>query len=228
MPSTIRAAPRRTPCRARSATSGHERDPPAVRRGRGSRRCSRRRSTTGSRQIAAMFTASWKAPWFTAPSPKKAAATRRLAEQLARQAGADRERHAGPHDRVGAQDPARGIGDAHRAALAAAEAGLLREQLGHRGAGTHALGKRVSVRAMRGRDPVVTRQHIAHANRHRLLPLVLVQRSRDLTVKKQPVDTLFEPADKQHLPVPATPSNRCRPAWQARCRPHASPPSPRY
>ena len=78
-------------------------------------------------------------------------------------------------------------------------------QFGHRCAGTHALGKRVSVRAMRGRDPVVTRQHIAHANRHRLLPLVLVQRSRDLTFKKQPVDTLFEPAYKQHPPVQRPP-----------------------
>jgi hypothetical protein len=63
----------------------------------------------------------------------------------------------------------------------------------------------MSVRAMRGRDPVITRQRIAHANRHRLLALVLVQRSRDLALKKQPVDTLFEPAYEQHPPVQRLP-----------------------
>ena len=118
-------------------------------------------NSTGSFQIAAMFTASWKAPWFTAPSPKKAAATRPWPEQLARQAGADRERHAGADDRVGAQDPARGVGDVHRAALAAAEARRLREQLGHHAVDVRALGQAVAVAAVGGGHVVVVAQRRA-------------------------------------------------------------------
>ena len=58
---------------------------------------------TGSFQIAAMFSASWKAPSLLAPSPKKQTVTSSRPEPLGGERRADGDRHAAADDAVGAE-----------------------------------------------------------------------------------------------------------------------------
>ena len=81
--------------------------------------------TTGSFQIAARLTASWNAPSLAAPSPKKLTTTRSSPLHLVGQRGAGGDRDAAGDDAVGAEVAGGDVGDVHRAAAAAAVAGLL-------------------------------------------------------------------------------------------------------
>ena len=85
-------------------------------------RCSRRRRPPAAATRPRGSRASWNAPWAGAPSPKNATATLPSARSCAAVAAPDRDRQAGGHDPVGAEDPERRVGDVHRAAAAAVRA----------------------------------------------------------------------------------------------------------
>lgn len=103
-----------------------------------------------------------------------------LAQHLLRMRRAHRDRQPGRHHAVGAQHADREIGDVHRAALAAVEARGLAEQLAHHACEVGALGQRVAVAAVGGREVVARAQVRADAGRHRLLPGRQVQRPAHL------------------------------------------------
>ena len=94
--------------------------------------------------------------------------------------GTHRDRDAGRDDAVGAQHADREVGDVHRAALAAAEAAGLAEQLVHHPFEAGALGQRVAVTAVRRGQPVRGGQVRADAGRHRFLSGRQVQRPAHL------------------------------------------------
>ena len=71
---------------------------------------------TGSFQMPAMFSPSWKAPLLTAPSPKKATATRSDFEQLEAVAGAGGLEDARADDAAGAHHADFGREEVHAAA----------------------------------------------------------------------------------------------------------------
>src|SRR3954454_244412 len=83
--------------------------------------------------------------------------------------GTRRDAGGAPDDRVRAEIAVLVVGDVHRAALAAAVAGLLAEQLREHAPDVGALRETVAVTAMRGRDPVVLPERAAHADGDRLL-----------------------------------------------------------
>ena len=92
--------------------------------------CSRRRTATGSFQMLAMFSPSWKAPLLTAPSPKKATATRSVSQELEAVAGAGGLEDARADDPAGAHHADLGGEQVHAAAAAVRAAGGAAEQLG--------------------------------------------------------------------------------------------------
>ena len=106
---------------------------------------------TGSFQSAAMFM----------HLVEQALAERAVAEEadrdlagaalLGRERGAGRDPGRAADDRVRAEVAVGVVGDVHRAALAAAVAGLLAEQLGEHPADVGALGQAVAVAAVRAR-----------------------------------------------------------------------------
>ena len=89
---------------------------------------------------------------------------------------ADRDRHAGGDHAVGAQHADGEVGDVHRAALAAVVSGRAAEQLGHHALHVGALGQRVAVAAVGGRQQVVALQIGADAGGNGFLPGRQVQR----------------------------------------------------
>src|SRR5712692_10132377 len=110
------------------------------------------------------------------------------------------------HDGVGAQVPLRLVGDVHGAALAAAVAGLLAQQLREHQVGPGSLGQAVPMAPVGARDVVVVPQRQADADRHRLLADVEVGQPRHPGRRIELVDLLLEEPDPQHLPVGAQPA----------------------
>ena len=175
------AAPgaRRSPRRTASATSRRcvavdDDARHAYRRRRGRRRCSTaversvdidmpyllfsQTKITGSFQIEAMLSASWKAPSLVAPSPKKQTATLSRLLHLGWRAPRRRRSECRRRRCRWRRDCPCDIGDVHRAAAAAAIAVFLAEELGEHALRIGALGDAVAVAAMRRGDLVVVAQ----------------------------------------------------------------------
>ncbi len=87
---------------------------------------------TGSRQIAARLSASWKAPMFTAPSPKKHEADLVALLIASGESDAVGDRKVRTDDRERAEGADAHVGQVHRAALAAAQPVSLPHDLGER------------------------------------------------------------------------------------------------
>ncbi len=114
-------------------------------------------NTTGAFQTAAMFSASWNAPMFVVPSPKKQTATWPGLAVLRGPGRAEGDRQVGADDRVRAHRAVLDAGQVHRAALAAEQARRPPEQLGEDRRHRHAPGQRVVVAAVRAERVVVGR-----------------------------------------------------------------------
>ena len=147
-----------------------------------------------------MLSDSWKAPMFTAASPKKQSATCRLLLVLDGEGHAGRQRDVGADDRVPAEHPVLDVEQVHRAALAARHARIAPEQLGHDAARVAALHQRVHVVAIGAEDVVVGLERGHRANRHRLLADPQVTEPADLLEGVHLGAALLEAAAEQHLP----------------------------
>jgi len=142
---------------------------------------------------------------------EEALAERALAEEaggdlvgparLGREGGARRDAGRAADDRVRAEVPVLVVGDVHRAALAAAVAGLLAEQLGEHPVDRGALREAVAVAAVGRGDVVVLPQRLADADRDGLLADVEVGEAGHLRAAVEIVDLLLERADLPHLLV---------------------------
>ncbi len=121
-----------------------------------------------------------------------------LAQQLAREARADREREAGADDRVRADDPVGGVRHVHRAALAAAEAIGAGEELGHHPVDVDALRQAVAVATVGGRQVVAVAQCDTDACGDPLLAQGGVDEAGDVTVPIELGDPGLEGADQGH------------------------------
>ena len=115
-----------------------------------------------------------------------------------RRAGGDRD--AARDDAVGAEVAGGDVGDVHRAAAAAAVAGLLAEQLGHHLLEVGALGDAVAVAAVGRGDRVVGAQGEAGAGGRGLLADREVHGAVHQAAGEQVVDGLLEAADAPHGP----------------------------
>jgi hypothetical protein len=93
------------------------------------------------------------------------------------------------------------IGDVHRAALAAADAGILAEHLGHHAVDVTALGDRVAVPAVRRPDVIRGQKILTDADRDGLLPGVEVNEPRDVAGGVFLVQAFLESANLAHLPI---------------------------
>jgi hypothetical protein len=134
-------------------------------------------NTTGRCSAHAMLAASWKAPMFVDPSPKKATAML-------------------PSSRYLLANPA-----PTRAALALAVAGRLAHQLGHHLVELPTLGDEVPVAAVRRGDLVVVGERGAHARGDRLLADIEMEEARQLGGLGQLTGRLLEQADADHAAV---------------------------
>ena len=157
--------------------------------------------TTGRSHSALTFSASWKAPSFTAPSPKKQQHDLVGAAQADAVAHPGRDRQVAAHDPVAAEVAARDVVEVHAAALAAADAGGLAAQLGHQRPRVGAARERVAVVAVGGDEVVVGPQQAHGADADRLLADVEVEEAADLALDVELRAALLEAADEQHLPV---------------------------
>ncbi len=95
------------------------------------------------------------------------------------------------------------VGNVHGAALAAAIALLLAEQLAEHPLDGRALRQAVAVPAVRARDEVVAPKRLADADGDSLLADVEVRQTRHLGRPVELVDALLEGADALHLLVHA-------------------------
>src|SRR5438067_4777740 len=115
--------------------------------------------------------------------------------------GSGRDPRRAADDRVRAEVPVLVVGDVHRAALAAAVAGLLAEQLGEHPADLGSLREAVPVAAVRRRDPVLAPQRRAHADGDRLLTDVEMRQAGHLRAAVELVRLLLEEPDQRHPAV---------------------------
>src|SRR3989454_4796172 len=123
------------------------------------------------------------------------------APHLRRQRGPGRDPGRPAHDGIRAEVAHLGIGDVHRAALAATVARLLAEQLREHPADGRPLGEAMAVSAMRARDEVVAAQRLADADGDGLLADVEVGEAWHLRALVELVHLLLEGADLRHLAV---------------------------
>ncbi len=124
-----------------------------------------------------------------------------VAPQLRGRRCTHRDRQAGPHDPVGAEDADRRIGDVHRAPAPAIRALLLGHQLGEHPERVETLREAVTMAAMRGRDHVRRAEWPTRADGRCFLPDRQVDEARHLAVAVQRSHALLEPADHEHPPV---------------------------
>ena len=104
---------------------------------------------TGSFHTAAMFRASWKAPSFEAPSPKKQTTTRPVPCSFMLSPAPTDIGSPPPTTPFAPRLPSDRSAMCIEPAPAAADAGLFRQQLGHHGAYVLALADGVGMPAMR-------------------------------------------------------------------------------
>src|SRR5712692_6351694 len=109
-------------------------------------------------------------------------------------------------DRVRAEVSVLVVCNVHRAALAAAVARLLAEQLGEHAVGRGALRKAMTVTAMRAGDVVVLAECLADADGDGFLADVEVREARHLRAAVELVDALFEGTNRRHPAVRVEPS----------------------
>ena len=89
----------------------------------------------------------------------------------------------------------------HRAALAAAQAILAAEDLGHHGLGIAPLGDAVAVAAVGRGDAVLVAQVQADADTGRLLAGVQMDETRNVAGREFLMHGVLELANQAHLPV---------------------------
>ncbi len=157
--------------------------------------------TTGRSQSADTLRASWKAPSFTAPSPKKQITTWSVLAQPDAVAHAGGDRDVAAHDAVAPEVAGGHVVEVHAAALAAADAGGAAAQLGHQRAGVGAAGERVAVVAVGAQEVVVRPQQAHGPHAHGLLPDIKMQEAADLSLHVELGAALLETPDQQHGPV---------------------------
>ena len=115
------------------------------------------------------------------------------------------QRRAADQGRAAADDAVRAhhalgqIGDVHRAALAAAQAVLAAEDLGHHGLGIAALGDAVAMAAVGGRDAVLVVQVHADTDARCLLAGVQMDETRNVAGREFLVNGVLELANQAHL-----------------------------
>ena len=158
-------------------------------------------NTTGSFQTTARLRASWKAPMFVAPSPKKQTAT-----WPDRRYWAD---HAAPAA-IGrwaptiAYDPIMlwlDVGDVHRAALAAHQPAGATEQLRVERPHRRAAREGVVVAAIRREGVVVVAHRGREPGGHRLLADPEMRRTADEALEEELLRPLLEEPALDHRPV---------------------------
>ncbi len=130
---------------------------------------------------------------------EEAGGQRLPALQLVAQRDADGERQAAADDRVAAIEPRRAVEDVHRAAAAAAAAFQLAEHLGHQPVHADAAGDRLAVLAVGRDDGVIGAERFHHADRHRLLAVIQMQKAEDLLRLVQLDAFRLEMPDADHL-----------------------------
>ena len=148
-----------------------------------------------------MFIASKVVPWLEPPSPVNDTATVPRAERLGGQRRADHQRRAAADDAVGAEHALVEIGDVHRAALAAAQPGLLGEQLLHHPGRVAALGDAVAVPAMGAGDVVLRPEMRADADRGGLLAGIEMDKAGNAALRELLLHPLLEAADRRHVAI---------------------------
>ena len=124
-----------------------------------------------------------------------------ISSQLCRRRCTDRDRQAGSHDPVGAEDADRRVHDVHRPAAPAVRSLVLAHELGEHPEHVQTLREAVAVAAMGGRDHIVRRRGASRAHGRRLLPDREVHEARYLAVAVQGSHALLEPADHEHPPM---------------------------
>src|SRR6266536_1936945 len=123
------------------------------------------------------------------------------AAALRRERGAGGDAGRAADDRVRAEVAVLVVGDVHRAALAAAVAGLLAEQLREHPPHVGALGEAVPVASVRRGDPVLATKRGADADGDRLLADVEMREAGHLRAAVELVRLLLEQADERHTAV---------------------------
>ena len=123
-----------------------------------------------------------------------------VGEEMVGEAGADGERNAAGDDAVGAEAAEGEVGHVHGAAAAAADAGLLGEQLGHHQADILALGDGVAVAAVGGDDIVVRVEGGDGADGDGFLADGQVHGAVDLAERELVKGGLLEGTNQEHLP----------------------------
>src|SRR5256885_14629897 len=121
------------------------------------------------------------------------------AAHLGRERGAGGDAGGTADDGVGAQVARLRIRDVHRAALAAAVARLLAEQLGEHPVDRGALGQAVAVAAVGAGGEIVAAQGLAHPDGHALLAAIEAGQPRHLRALVQLVPLLPQGPNLRHL-----------------------------
>ena len=147
-----------------------------------------------------MFRDSWKAPSFTAPSPKKQSTTSSGLRCL-REPDAGGDRHVAADDGVAAAEVPFGRRRGASSRRGRADAGGACRKLGHEARGSHAARQRVAVVAVVRDDVVVGAQRRIAPTADRLLADVEVQEAADLALARTSRATLLEAPDEEHLTV---------------------------
>src|SRR5580704_5945516 len=114
---------------------------------------------------------------------------------------ADDERRSAPDDPVGAEHAAVEVGDMHRAALTAAQAGLLREQLLHHQDRVAALCDAVAMPAMSAGDVVLRPQMHADTDGGGLFAGVKMDKARYAAFRELVLHPFLELADRRHVTI---------------------------
>src|SRR5215211_4497847 len=121
--------------------------------------------------------------------------------RLGRERRAGRDAGRSPHDRVCAEIAVLVVGNVHRAALAAAVALLLAEELAEHTVDRRALRQAMAVAAVGARDVVVATERLADAHGDGFLTDVEMSQPWHLRAPVELVDALLEGADPLHLLV---------------------------
>ena len=147
-----------------------------------------------------MLSASWKAPMFTAASPKKQTRPGRRCRYLMANAMPVASGMWPPTMPCPPRKPSEASNRCIEPPLPLRAARRLAEQLGHHRSGGHAPRQRVAVLAVGGGDVVVGPERGDAADRHRFLPDVEVAEAADLAQAVGLARLFLEAADEQHLP----------------------------